>query len=67
MVVLKFGGTSVGNPRRIRRAAQRVRRQVQRGARVVVVVSAAGQSTDRILRWHRAVAPGEGGQPIGRE
>lgn len=67
LVVLKFGGTSVGNPRRIRRAAQRVRRQVQRGARVVVVVSAAGQSTDRILRWHRAVAPAAEGGPVGRE
>lgn len=57
LVVLKFGGTSVGNPRRIRRAAKRVRRHVRRGERIVVVVSAAGQSTDRILRWHRAVAP----------
>ncbi|HET9986065.1 MAG TPA: hypothetical protein VFQ38_20865 [Longimicrobiales bacterium] len=68
LVVLKFGGTSVGNPRRIRRAAKRVRRHVRRGERVVVVVSAAGQSTDRILRWHRAVAPAAApGSAVARE
>jgi aspartate kinase len=48
-VVLKFGGTSVAGPTRVRRAAERVRAHVRRGRRVVVVVSAAGRTTDRIL------------------
>lgn len=48
-IVLKFGGTSVGSAARVRIAARRVRAHVRRGRRVVVVVSAAGQTTDRIL------------------
>lgn len=56
-VVLKFGGSAVGTPGRLRRAAKRVRGHVRAGARVVVVVSATGDSTDRIARWCRAVAP----------
>lgn len=48
-IVLKFGGTSVGSAARVRIAARRVRAHVRRGRRVVVVVSAAGQATDRIL------------------
>lgn len=58
-LVLKFGGTSVATPRRIRRAAARVRAHVRRGRRVAVVVSAAGDETDRLLARINAVA-GEG-------
>ena len=47
--VVKFGGTSVGTPARLRNAAKSIERQVRRGHRVVVVVSAMGQSTDEIL------------------
>lgn len=57
LVVLKFGGTSLGTPARIRRAARRVRWHTRAGDRVVVVVSATGNTTDRILRWLRAVSP----------
>lgn len=49
VVVLKFGGTSVATPARVRRAARRVAAHVRRGRRVVAVVSAAGAATDRIL------------------
>lgn len=49
VVVLKFGGTSIATPGRVRLAARRVRAHRQRGRRVVVVVSAAGSTTDRIL------------------
>lgn len=49
LVVVKFGGTSVATPARVRLAARRVRGHVRRGRRVVVVVSAAGHATDRIL------------------
>lgn len=56
-LVIKFGGTSLGSPARIRRAAARVRAHVERGFAVVVVVSATGRTTDRILAWLRAVDP----------
>jgi aspartate kinase len=56
IVVLKFGGTSLASPLRVRRAAARVRAQRRRGRRVVVVVSAAGHETDRLLTRIGAVA-----------
>lgn len=62
LVVLKFGGTSLGNPARIQRAARRIRAHLRAGERVVAVVSASGQTTDRILRWLGAVAPRAGTQ-----
>lgn len=54
-LVLKFGGTSVGTPARMRRAARRVAAHVARGRSVVVVVSATGHSTDRIMAWMAAL------------
>lgn len=48
-VVLKFGGTSLETTARVRRAARRVALRVASGTPVVVVVSARGQTTDRIL------------------
>ena len=48
-LVVKFGGTSLGTPARIRRAARRVAALVASGRRVVAVVSAMGHTTDRIL------------------
>jgi aspartate kinase len=50
-LVIKFGGTSVATPVRLRAAAARIRAHVDAGRRVVAVVSAAGHSTDRILDW----------------
>ena len=47
--VLKFGGTSVGTPRRLQRAAEQVARLVGSGESVAVVISAMGHSTDRLL------------------
>jgi aspartate kinase len=58
-LVIKFGGTSLGNPVRVRRAARRVAALRARGWSPVVVVSATGHTTDRILRRLHAVAPGE--------
>ncbi len=48
-LVVKFGGTSLGTPARIRRAARRVAALVASGRRVVAVVSAMGHTTDQIL------------------
>lgn len=62
--VIKFGGTSLGSPARIVRAARRVAAHVGRGRQPVVVVSAMGRTTDRIVRLLASVA---GGRPDGRE
>lgn len=48
-VVIKFGGTALATLPRVRRAARRVRALWRAGQRPVVVVSAAGQATDRLL------------------
>jgi len=48
-VVQKFGGTSVGDPDRIRAVADHVARYWRRGDRVVMVVSAMGKETDELL------------------
>lgn len=56
VLVLKFGGTSVATPKRIRRAAARIRAHVRRGRSVAVVVSAAGHETDLLLARIGAVA-----------
>ena len=48
--VLKFGGTSVETPSHILAVARRILRFHEAGDRVVVVVSAMGQSTDELIR-----------------
>ena len=50
LLVQKFGGTSVGEPDRIRAVADHVARTVRHGDQVVVVVSAMGKETDGLLR-----------------
>ena len=50
LVVQKFGGTSVGDPDRIREVADHVARCRRRGDQVVLVVSAMGKETDELLR-----------------
>ncbi len=50
LIVQKFGGTSVGDPERIREVADHVARTVRHGDRVVLVVSAMGKETDELLR-----------------
>jgi aspartate kinase len=49
LLVLKFGGAALGTPARIRRAARRVASFRARGHGVVVVASAVGHTTDRLL------------------
>ncbi len=49
LIVEKFGGTSVADAGRIRRAAQKLVEAAQMGAQVVGVVSAQGDLTDRLL------------------
>ncbi|MBA2579647.1 MAG: aspartate kinase [Thermoleophilaceae bacterium] len=47
---MKFGGTSVADAQRIRRAAQRIVAKREEGHRVVAVLSARGKTTDELIR-----------------
>jgi aspartate kinase len=50
IIVAKFGGTSIGNGERIRKAAESVVNEYMKGKKVVVVVSAMNKTTDEILK-----------------
>jgi aspartate kinase len=49
LIVAKFGGTSIGNGKRIKQAAQSVVNEYMKGKKVVVVVSAINKTTDELL------------------
>src|SRR3990172_2488311 len=49
LVVQKYGGTSVASAGLIQRVAGRIMRRVEAGDRLVVVVSAMGDTTDELL------------------
>jgi len=55
-IVQKFGGTSVADLDRIRNAAQKVKREVDAGNQVVVVVSAMAGATNQLVEWTREVS-----------
>ncbi len=56
-IVMKFGGTSVADLDRIRNVARRVKRQVDAGNEVAVVVSAMAGVTNQLVAWCQALAP----------
>lgn len=49
LIIAKFGGTSIGNGKRIRKAAQSVVKEYMKGNKIVVVVSAINRTTDELL------------------
>jgi aspartate kinase len=53
---MKFGGTSVADIDRIRNVAQHVKREVDAGHEVAVVVSAMAGATNQLVAWTRAAA-----------
>jgi aspartate kinase len=53
-LVVKFGGTSVADVDRIRNAARHVKREVDAGHEVAVVVSAMAGTTDQLVKWCEA-------------
>lgn len=55
LIVQKFGGSSVANIERIRNVAGRVARTVDAGNRVVVVLSAMGDTTDDLIGLARQI------------
>ena len=57
VVVMKFGGTSVANIERIRNAARHVKREVDAGNKVAVVVSAMSGVTNQLVEWVREASP----------
>ena len=63
IIVQKYGGTSVGNPERIKNVAHRVLETQQAGHKVVVVVSAMSGVTDSLIKLSREVCT----QPSERE
>jgi aspartate kinase len=56
-LVMKFGGTSVADVEHIRNVARHVKREVDAGHEVAVVVSAMAGTTDRLVSWCREAAP----------
>jgi len=63
LIVQKYGGTSVGTPERICKAARRILETQRKGCRVVAVISAMAGVTDQLIKLAKAVSP----QPTERE
>ena len=59
-LVMKFGGTSVADLDRIRNAALKVKREVERGYEVAVVVSAMSGKTNELVGWVKEASAPEG-------
>ena len=60
MIVHKFGGTSVADLDRIRNAATKVKREVDAGYEVAVVVSAMSGETNKLVGYVRDASAPEG-------
>lgn len=63
LIVQKYGGSSLASPQNIREAAQRIVRRSQQGVRLVVVVSAMGDTTDDLIELAHQVSA----RPDGRD
>jgi len=57
LIVVKFGGTSVGDTCRIERAAAKVAREVERGNHVAVIVSAMSGVTNQLVQYCTDISP----------
>ena len=57
LIVQKYGGTSVGSVARIHAVAERIAKLAGEGQQVAVVVSAMGDTTDRLVELAREVSP----------
>ena len=56
-VVMKFGGTSVADAERLKRAARRIVAKREQGHRVVAVLSARGKTTDELIAQAAEISP----------
>src|SRR5882757_8882671 len=57
LIVQKYGGTSVGNPERIKNVARRLARHRAKGDQIVVVVSAMSGVTDNLIKLAKEIMP----------
>jgi aspartate kinase len=57
LIVQKYGGTSVGNPERIKNVAARVAKYHAKGDKIVVVVSAMSGVTDNLIKLAKEIMP----------
>src|SRR4051812_32394137 len=57
LIVQKYGGTSVGNPDRIKNVARRVAKYREAGHQIVVVVSAMSGVTDNLIKLAKDIMP----------
>ena len=57
LIVQKYGGSSLADSEKVLSAARRITRLAQQGVRVVVVVSAQGDTTDELIREAETVNP----------
>ncbi len=57
LIVQKYGGTSVGNPERIKNVAAKVAKYRKQGDQVVVVVSAMSGVTDNLIKMAKEIMP----------
>ncbi|KIL41120.1 aspartate kinase [Gordoniibacillus kamchatkensis] len=64
LIVMKFGGSSVGDAERMKRVARRIAERKQEGNRIVVVVSAMGDTTDDLIDLSKQICEGT---PAARE
>ncbi len=64
LIVQKYGGTSVGDPDRIKAVADHIARTARAGNQVIVAVSAMGKTTDDLIRLANDVASNPGGREL---
>ena len=57
LLVMKFGGTSMADLERIKNAATKVKREVERGYEVIVIVSAMSGKTNELVSWVEQTSP----------
>src|SRR5215471_10564600 len=57
LIVQKYGGTSVGNPDRIKNVASRIAKYHAKGDKIVVVVSAMSGVTDNLIKLAKEIMP----------
>ena len=57
LIVQKFGGSSMANPDRIKKVAERIAEHASSGKRLAVVVSAMGDTTDDLIGLIHKITP----------
>jgi aspartate kinase len=63
-LVMKFGGTSMGDLERIRRAARIIAAEAAKGKQITVVVSAMAGKTNELVAWTDGAGPAAAGLPL---